>query len=91
MKRKANKAFITLKVSAREYDTMLAALRFWQAEVTDNMTETEGIPIDFADIALEHGDALTSNQIDAFIERMQFYSPSPKSKVIATGDLRDYL
>jgi len=62
---------IAIKLTKREYDTVLAALRMWQAEVTDNMTETEGIPLDYAGIALEHGDALTSESIDKLINRMQ--------------------
>lgn len=62
---------IKLAVSQREYDTILAALRYWQAEVTDDMTAEEGIPVDFADIALEHGNACDSVEIDALIERVQ--------------------
>jgi hypothetical protein len=62
---------IRMEVTEREYDTILAALRMWQADVTDTMTEDEGIPADFADIALEHGDALTSAEIDALIDRVQ--------------------
>lgn len=58
------------KLSYRERDTIIAALRMWQADVTDKMTKTEGIPVDFADIALEHGDALTSKEIDALIARL---------------------
>jgi hypothetical protein len=58
-------------LTEREYDTMLAALRMWQTEVTDEMTEEEGIPVDYADIALEHGNALTSDEIDKVIERIQ--------------------
>lgn len=58
-------------LTEREYDTMLAALRMWQTEVTDEMTEEEGVPVDYADIALEHGNALTSDEIDKVIERIQ--------------------
>lgn len=54
----------------RERDTIIAALRMWQADVTDGMTKNDGIPVDFADIALEHGNALTSKEIDALIERL---------------------
>lgn len=57
-------------ISDREFDTIVAALRYWQSEVTDDMTETEGIPIDFADIALEHGDALTSKEIDSLVFKL---------------------
>ena len=61
---------IQIEVSQRELDTIIAALRMWQADVTDNMTKGEGIPVDFADIALEHGNALTSAAIDRLIERI---------------------
>lgn len=60
----------TLEVSARELDTIIAALRMWQADVTDTMTATEGIPVDFADIALEHGNALNSSAIDRLVRRI---------------------
>jgi hypothetical protein len=56
-----------MELTKRQRDTVIAALRYWQAEVTDEMTETEGIPIDFADIALEHGNALTSEEIDKLV------------------------
>jgi hypothetical protein len=71
MKDLAANGFVAVRVSAREYDTIIAALRMWQSDVTDEMTDDEGIPADFAEIALEHGNALTSEEIDALIERVQ--------------------
>lgn len=61
---------ISIEVSQREFDTIIAALRMWQADVTDSMTPEEGVPADFADIAMEHGDALTSKAIDRLIARI---------------------
>ncbi|HXN71501.1 MAG TPA: hypothetical protein VN861_02995 [Candidatus Acidoferrales bacterium] len=61
---------IAFDVSEREFDTIIAALRMWQADVTDDMTDNEGVPVDFADIALEHGNALTSTAIDRLIQRV---------------------
>lgn len=52
----------------RRLDTILAALRMWQTDVADDMTEAEGIPIDFVDIATAHGNALSSAEIDALCE-----------------------
>lgn len=58
------------KLSPRQLDTVLAALRMWQADVTDDMTESEGVPVDFADIALAHGNAMTSAEIDQLCDQL---------------------
>lgn len=61
----------TRKLAKRELDTILASLRFWQQEaIQEDSGDPRGfvIPADFADIALEHGDALSSEEVDALCQ-----------------------
>jgi hypothetical protein len=59
---KKNKQTGTEAVTLREFDTIIAALRYWQAVAE--------IPIDFTEIALEHGKALSSSEIDNLIGKL---------------------
>jgi len=53
-----------LWVTPREFDTMLAALRMWQANpVTAEQERFQGI-------ATEHGDALSLDEVDELCERL---------------------
>lgn len=63
----------------------------WQADVTDHMTSAEGIPVDFADIALEHGDALTSSEIDALCEQINCGDPALSKAGIPYSELVEYI
>ena len=47
----------------REFDTVVASLRHWQRELT------LGKPI-YLELAEEHGEALTSDEIDELIARI---------------------
>lgn len=61
----------TRKLTKRELDTILAALRFWQEDaIQEDSSDPHGfaIPADFADIALEHGNALSSKEVDALCQ-----------------------
>lgn len=57
---------LSLALSMRELDTVLAALRFWQRE-QDVVTDRELLAI-----AGEHGRALDDNEIDALCVRINF-------------------
>lgn len=53
---------ITITVSPREFDTVIAALRYWQR-----------CPVDVAErtmISCEHGEPLSVSEIDALVERI---------------------
>lgn len=86
------RAGITLRVTHQEYDTMLAALRFWQCE-RDGVNEDTGKPIaaDYAEIADAHGKPLDDKQIDQFIERVQFDDPQSTPKRARTNKLAESL
>jgi len=64
MKDLAANGFVAIRVSAREYDTIIAALRARQGTARTSVQDIEAI-------ATEHGDALTNEEIDALIERVQ--------------------
>jgi len=49
-------------LSVRERDTILAALRYWQADLDDETLNR--------DIAAEHGDPLSAEDIDELCERI---------------------
>lgn len=63
MKDLANNGFVSIRVSAREFDTILAALRARQGTAYTSVQEIE-------EIAREHGDPLTTEEIDQFCERI---------------------
>lgn len=50
----------------REFDTILAALRLWQID-SAHIADGDG---SLQDIATEHGEALTDEEIDRMIENM---------------------
>lgn len=55
-----------IALTAREFDTVIAALRLWQmpsAHIADGTGE-------LADMAEENGEALTNAEIDALVERI---------------------
>jgi DNA polymerase III delta subunit len=60
----ANDGFISIRVSAREFDTILAALRLYQEH------EPGEIRTEVQEMASEHGKALTNEEIDALCERI---------------------
>ena len=53
-------------LSNRELATVLAALRLWQADVSDN---DAGIPADFVEFFDDHA-PLTADEIDALCDRL---------------------
>lgn len=57
---------LSLAVSMRELDTILAALRFWQRE------QHTVIDRELLAIAGEHGRALDEDEIDALCTRINF-------------------
>lgn len=57
---------LSLAVSMRELDTILAALRFWQRELPVVLDP------ELHDIASEHGRALDEDEIDALCTRITF-------------------
>jgi hypothetical protein len=57
---------IRAEFSAREWDTVLAALRLWQTE-SAHIADGAGF---IASIAEEHGDPLTNAEVDRLIERI---------------------
>lgn len=59
-------AVITFTVTAREFDTIVAALRLWQQD-SAHIADQDGM---LADISEEHGDALSKQEIDNLIERV---------------------
>lgn len=61
---KTVKRAIVLRVSTREFDAILAALRFWQREREDKGE------MPMADIAEEHGKALSITGIDDLCQRI---------------------
>ncbi len=54
---------IKIEVDVREFDTMLAALRYYQRYADDECEETQLI-------ATEHGDALNDDEIDRLCQRI---------------------
>src|SRR5258708_4900736 len=76
---------IVVQLDSSELATVLAALRFWQkangdargGAVVIEREEYEAI----ADIACEHGDALTASAIDTLCERINC-SPAQEDPVI---------
>lgn len=56
----------TESITPREFDTIIAALKMWQLDAI-----TDGIPVDFADIAMEHGDALSKSEVGRLIVRLR--------------------
>jgi hypothetical protein len=57
---------IRLTLSQKEFDTVIASLRLWQRSAA-HIADQHGT---IADIAEEHGDALTFTEIDDLIERI---------------------
>ena len=55
---------MNLRVTDREFDTILAALRYWRRRDDDRMPESE--------IAAEHGKPLSDVEIDALCERINW-------------------
>ena len=53
-------------LESRDLDTILAALRLWQHD-SSHIADGDGA---LADIASEHGDPLTNDEIDALCERI---------------------
>jgi hypothetical protein len=83
-KQAENLPVVTLRVKHREYDTVLAALRFWQAHGSQPCGT--GLPLDqenaLQEIADEHGTALSGDEIDELIERVQFDDKSEPAPII---------
>ena len=63
MKDLANNGFVSIRVSAREFDNILAALRARQGTAYTTEQEIEAI-------ASEHGEPLTVEEIDALCVRI---------------------
>ena len=63
-------------VTAQERDTILAALRLWQCD-SAHIADVDG---SLADIAAEHGDALTDKDVDGLCERIN--AGDPKSSPV---------
>jgi len=59
---------IVVHLDLSELDTVVAALRLWQHE-SSHIADGDGA---LADMASEHGDALTNKEIDALCERINF-------------------
>jgi predicted nucleic acid-binding protein len=55
-----------ITVRVQEFDTIIAALRLWQRSQA-HIADTDGM---IAAIAEEHGEAMTNEEIDAFIEKI---------------------
>jgi hypothetical protein len=85
---KKARAGLTLRISHQEYDTILAALRFWQANQDGVCSET-GKPNaeDYAEISEAHGDALDDKQIDQLIERVQCDTPNAVTPGLSDNEL----
>jgi len=54
-------------LTEREFDTIIAALKMWQEDAISD----EGIPVDYADIAMEHGDALSKREVIRLTTRLR--------------------
>ena len=66
--RSITKAVRRLTVGVAEFDTILAALRLWEASL-----EIPGhIPLALREIAREHGTSLDSREVGALCERLNF-------------------
>lgn len=80
---------VTLRVTYREYDTILAALRFWQAQGCEPIANV--LPVDqqqiIADIASDHGERLDDTEIDEVIERMFDDTPETLPVMFMEGGL----
>jgi hypothetical protein len=55
-----------VQVTVREWDTIIAALRLWQKPQA-HIADEDGM---LADLAEEHGEALSDQDIDAMIYRL---------------------
>jgi hypothetical protein len=64
---KADK-LVVVTLGAREVDTILASLRLWQHE-SSHIADGDGA---LADMASEHGEALTKTEIDGLCEAINF-------------------
>ena len=80
---------IALNVTVQERDTILAALRLWQCDST-HIADTDG---SIADIATEHGDALTVKRVDKLCERINGGGSQKSSAILVTvsGGVADYV
>jgi hypothetical protein len=59
---------IKLEVSEQEFDTILAALRFWQRKVLAN--DSDESPVEYYDIAADHTLPQEGREVDALCERI---------------------
>jgi hypothetical protein len=85
-----NLPVVTLRMTYREYDTMLAALRLWQAQKCKPFAET--LPAHQQQVLLgtasDHGSPLADKEIDQLIQRVQFDNkPKPLPIIVMEGGL----
>ena len=65
---------MTINCSDQEFDTIIAALRVYQCMLSMESAVCD----DVSEIATEHGPALTVDDIDEFVERINVEEPKTK-------------
>jgi len=78
-----------MQFNLRETATVLAALRMWQADVTQSKQFPE-VPVDFADIALEAGPPLTAEEIDVLCMRINTDYVAEPLVIVSGGTVQNY-